>query len=46
MKILMQWMMAANLPYQTEAIGDDRAVLKLRIAGVTVIYLRCIRACR
>lgn len=46
MKILMQWMMAANLPYQTEAVGDDSAVLKLRIAGVTLIYLRCIRACR
>ena len=25
MKILMQWMMAANLPYQTEAVGDDSA---------------------
>jgi dipeptidase D len=28
-------MMAINLPYQTEAVGDDCAVLKLRIAGVT-----------
>jgi len=28
-------MLAINLPYQTEAVGDDCAVLKLRIAGVT-----------
>ena len=28
-------MMAINLPYQTEAVDDDCAVLKLRIAGVT-----------
>jgi len=28
-------MLAINQPYQTEAVGDDCAVLKLRIAGVT-----------
>ena len=28
-------MMAINLPYQTETVGDDCDVLKLRIAGVT-----------
>ena len=28
-------MMAINMPYQTETVGDDCAVLKLRIAGVT-----------
>ena len=27
-------MMAINLPYQTETVGDDCTVLKLRIAGV------------
>jgi dipeptidase D len=27
-------MMVINLPYQTETVGDDCAVLKLRIAGV------------
>ena len=27
-------MMAINLPYQTEAVGDDCAVLKLQITGV------------